>query len=84
MLGAGQCLGNQAAMLDQRRTPVKLFKGGIDVGDVLAGNDDVIGGDSVGEIVDRVLKGEVVGHAVDIDAKRLETALKRLEARTRT
>ena len=44
MLGAGQRFGDQPAMLDQRRAQCKLLERRIDVGDVLAGDDDVVAG----------------------------------------
>ena len=56
VLRAGQGFGDKAAVLDQRRPQMQPFKRRIDVGDVLRGDDDVIGGDLGGEIADRVLE----------------------------
>src|SRR5215217_2089142 len=70
MLWARQCLRHEAAMFDQWRPQVSPLEGGIDVGHVLARDDDVVCRDLAGEIGDRILKRERIGHGVDIDAER--------------
>ena len=61
VLRAGQRLGDQPAVLDQRRAQRKPFQRRIDVGHVLAGHDDVVARQLAGEVGDGVLEREAVG-----------------------
>ena len=68
VLRAGRGFGDETAVLDQRRPEMQPFERRVDVGDVLRGDDDVIGRDLGGEIADRVLERQRIGDAVHIDA----------------
>ncbi len=68
MLRAGEGLGDEAAVLDQRRAQRQPLERGVDVGDVLAGDDEVVAGQAAGEVGDGVLEGQRVGGGVDVDA----------------
>ena len=56
----------------ERRSPRQPLEGGVDVGDVLAGDDEVVAGQPAGEVGDGVLEGERVGVRVDVDAQGRE------------
>ena len=58
MLRAGERLGDEAAVLDQRRAEREALERRVDVGDVLAGDDEVVAGQAAGEVGDRVLEGQ--------------------------
>jgi hypothetical protein len=68
----GKRFGDEAAMFDQRRAEVHAFERGIDVGDVLARDDDVVRGQLAREVGDGLVEAERVGRAVDGDADRFQ------------
>src|SRR5690606_9944782 len=69
VLRSGKSLGDPLSVLDQGRSPVQPLERRVDIGDVLARYDDVIGRQLVSKIFDRLLEGEVVRRAVDVNAR---------------
>ena len=75
VLGAGQRLRHQPAVLDQRRTRAKPLQRRIDVGHVLACDDQIVARDLGGQVGHGCVEAETIGRRVDVDAQGCQLAM---------
>ena len=63
-------------MLDQRRAQLQTLQRGIDVGDVLATDDDIVARQLAAQVIDRVLEAEIIGCRIHMDAQRAKLVMR--------